>query len=142
MSTLGAGVWLLGCWLAAGMDARNIKATLWLAQCTQADLLSKFTSVYSLAHGLAFPYSFLLMIFMSAWHIGTPSRRRARTGAFMSAGLMWLSMYPVCLISEPIALKVPGTAGIQIYAFLMLVVGSATMRLFNHKNLFPERGCK
>jgi hypothetical protein len=140
MNTLGAGVWLLGCWLTAGMDARNIQATLWLAQCTQADLLSKFTSVYSLAHGLAFPCSFFLMMFMSVWHIGKQSRRGPRTGAFISTGLMWLSMYPVCLISEPVALRVSGTAGVQIYAFLMLAVGSATMQLFNDKNLFPERG--
>ncbi|HLU03709.1 MAG TPA: hypothetical protein VKZ94_13175 [Advenella sp.] len=139
MSTLGAGVWLLGCWLAAGMDARHIKATLWLAQCTQADLLGKFTSVYSLAHGMAFPCSFLLMMLMSAWHIGK-SQRTSRTGAFISTALMWLSMYPVCLISEPIALRAPGSAGVQIYAFLMLAVGSATMLLFNHKNLFPKRG--
>ncbi|MHC8944442.1 hypothetical protein ACYX78_07265 [Advenella incenata] len=140
MSALGAGVWLLGCWLAAGMDARNINATLWLAQCTQADLLSKFTSVYSLAHGLAFPCSFLLMMLMSAWHIGKRPQRGPRTGAVISTGLMWLSMYPVCLISEPIALKTPGSAGVQIYAFLMLAVGSATMQLFNDKNLLLKRG--
>lgn len=140
MSTLGAGVWLLGCWLAASMDARSIKATLWLAQCTQADLLSKFTSVYSLAHGMAFPYSFWLMMLMSAWHIGKQSQRESRTGAFISTALMWLSMYPVCLISEPIALRAPGSSGVQIYAFLMLAVGSATMLLFNDKNLFPKRG--
>lgn len=94
--------------LAGSQHGRaKYQATLWLAQCTQADLLSKFTSVYSLAHGMAFPYSFLLMMLMSAWHIGKQSQRESRTGAFISTALMWLSMYPVCLISEPIALRRP-----------------------------------
>lgn len=139
MRLLYAGAWLFGYWLVAGIDAHNISATLWLTQCAQGDPISKFASVYSLAHGQAFPYSFLMMVFMSAWHIAKESRGGLRASTFIGTSLMWLSMYPVCLISENFALRMSGITGVQIYAFLMLAVGSATMQLFNDKNTFPER---
>lgn len=142
MSAAGACLGLLGCWLAAGIDARQIEATLWLARCAQADVPGKLISVYSLSHAQAFPCSFLLMVLMTVWHLTRSRNTSSRRHAVATTSVMWLGMFPVCLLSEHIALGVPGPAGVQTYAFLMLATSSAMMQLFNHKNFFPERGCR
>jgi len=142
MVMLRAGVWLLASWLAAGIDARTIEASLWLARCAQADPASKLVSVYSVSHGLAFPCSFSLMILMSVWHMARPSLHRLRPGPVVGTGLMWLSMYPACLVSEQVAQQIAAPVDVQVYAFLMLAVSSAITQIFNDKNLFPERGCR
>lgn len=131
---------LLGYWLAAGVDAQQIEATLWLARCTQADVPGKLISVYSISHALAFPCSSAVMVLMTVWHLASPRLTSSRRQAVATTIVMWLGMFPVCLLSEHIALQVPGPAGVQMYAFLMLATGSAMMQLINHKNFFPKRG--
>ena len=142
MSLLSTGAWAAACWLAAGLDARHVEAILWLTQCAQAEPTRKFLSIYSLSHTMAFPYSFSLMILMSGWHIVRQAARNAESNVFFGTAAMWLSMYPVCLFSEQIASRISTPVGAQLYAFLMLIVGSAVMLFFNHKNSLPKRGTR
>jgi len=142
MSLLSTGLWMAACWLAAGLDAQHVEAILWLMQCAQAGPASKFLSIYSPSHGMAFPYSFALMILMSAWHIGRQVMHNAGSGVFSGTAAMWLSMYPVCLLSGQIADRISSPVSVQLYAFLMLAVGSAVMLFFNDKNSFSKRGTR
>ncbi len=138
MAPANACLGLIGCWLAAGIDAHRVEALLWLSQCAQANLLTKLSSVYSLSHALAFPCSFAVMILMSVWHISNSGHSESRAKALLITGSMWLFMFPICLISEQLILFMPATQSVQMYAFLMLAVSSAMMQLINHKNLFPK----
>lgn len=142
MSLLSTGLWLAACWLAAGLDARHVEAILWLAQCAQADPASKLLSIYSLSHGIAFPYSFALMILMSFWHLGRHAIREPGPRVYTGTIAMWLSMYPVCLLSEYVAGRISSPLAVHMYAFFMLAAGSAVMLFFNDKNFFPKRGTR